>query len=57
VDVDCQWRALQPFDGSEIDRYGGAGDFLKEPAAEGELIRALSSWFDRKLAAADSVFS
>ena len=36
VDVDRQWRALQEFDGPEIDRYGGAGDFLEELAAEDE---------------------
>ena len=37
VSVDRQWRALQEFDGPEIDRYGGAGDFLEELAAEDEL--------------------
>jgi hypothetical protein len=34
VDIDRQWRALQEFDGPEIDRYGGAGDFLEELATE-----------------------
>jgi len=36
VGVDRQWRSLQSFDGSEIDRYGGAGDLLEELAAEKE---------------------
>jgi len=36
VDVGRQWRALQVVDGSEIDWYGGAGDFLEELAAEDE---------------------
>ena len=36
VDIDRQWRALQRFDGSEIDRYGRTGDLLEELAAEDE---------------------
>jgi len=37
VDIDCQWRALQYFNGSGVDRHGGAGDFLEELAAQDEL--------------------
>jgi len=37
VDIDRQWRALQEFDGPEIDRYGGVSDLLKEVAAESDL--------------------
>ncbi len=36
VGVDRQWRSLQSFYGSEMDRYGGAGDFVEELAAEDE---------------------
>ena len=36
VDVDRQWRSLQSFDGSEIDRYSRAGDFLEEVVTEDE---------------------
>ncbi|MGB5294546.1 MAG: hypothetical protein WBP34_06315 [Thermoanaerobaculia bacterium] len=43
VDVDCQPRVLQEFDGSEIYGYGGAGDFLKELATEDKL--RIPGWF------------
>jgi hypothetical protein len=36
VDVDRQWRYLQSFDGSEIDRHSGVGNLLEELAAEDE---------------------